>query len=238
MKKTVLVTAVGVAGIIATLSGMFWAGGVIVGKLPAPIASGIAAHDRALRSFSLSGFTAVSAGGFWDLRIERADAFSVEVDVPANLAGKLAVKVSGGALVLGFDDPGFAAWAANGRATVRLPALAAVDLAGGSKLKLSGFRSERLSLTISGAGKAEADRLAIGELKLNASGAADVDFRGARVRNAAIAIAGAGKLELTMDGGELTGSIDGAGKIVYYGRVSRVDVRRSGVASIEDKTRD
>ena len=57
--------------------------------------------------------------------------------------------------------------------------------------------------------------------------------RSQAVIDAEVEIAGASRVTLTMDGGALSGSMAGAGRIEYYGAVARESVRVAGAARVE-----
>jgi len=69
-------------------------------------------------------------------------------------------------------------------------------------------------------------------LVLDSSGASEVDFEDVTVTTATIDMSGAANLILTMDGGDLTGDISGAGNIKYYGTVATQDIDTSGAANV------
>ena len=60
------------------------------------------------------------------------------------------------------------------------------------------------------------------------AGAGNAQFEGIVVTDADVEVAGATNVALTMDGGELTGGLAGAGQIEYAGTVSREAVDVAG----------
>ena len=58
-------------------------------------------------------------------------------------------------------------------------------------------------------------------------------LRGTAATDAYVDLAGASKVTLTMDGGTLSGSMAGAGRIEYHGTVAKESVRVAGAARVE-----
>jgi hypothetical protein len=193
--------------------------------------------ERTTRTYDHVGFDGVSARGQWDVTIERGDAWRVTVDVPVEVVEGLSVAPDGDLLELDleFDGPrqlgDFRRDDSSPKATITMPALESLVLAGTTTLSFSGFDGSLLSLTSSGAtqvvGNGRFDRLT-----LEATGAGDVDFTDMPVTNAEITVSGAGNVGLRMAGGTLTGRMSGAANLEYFGTVSEQNVSTSGVVSI------
>ena len=113
-----------------------------------------------------------------------------------------------------------------------MPALDELELRGGARIALSGFRGDRLAIRIAGAARLEGRDGRYDELKLSVAGASAVDLRGIAVTDAEVDLKGASAVVLTMSGGVLSGSAAGAGSLRYYGTVSEERVQVAGVTRI------
>ena len=118
-------------------------------------------------------------------------------------------------------------------ADIVMPALEDVEARGAAMIEVSGFQGRRLEIDVEGAARLEGRDGRYDELALSAAGASDIDLRGIAVIDADVEIAGASRVTLTMDGGALSGSMAGAGRIEYYGAVTRESVRVAGAARVE-----
>jgi hypothetical protein len=147
------------------------------------------------------------------------------------------VRVENGRLVLEEEGHGWSWFGGKNRepieATITMPALEGIDLAGASELTLSGFSGEQLDITASGATEIDGSDGSYGELTLIVSGAGDVDLEEVGVTDARVVLSGAGDIKLNMNGGVLSGSVSGAGHISYRGTVREESVVTSGFSSVD-----
>jgi hypothetical protein len=114
-----------------------------------------------------------------------------------------------------------------------MPALEGVDLSGASELALSGFSGTKLDITASGATEIDASGGSYRDLTLIVSGAGNVDLSEIVVDDARVVLSGAGDIKLNMNGGELSGTVSGAGHIRYRGTVREENVVTSGFSSVD-----
>ena len=180
------------------------------------------------------GFREVEVAGRWHVRLSRGDDWRVDLSYPEVLEDRVKVHVIGDRLRLGLesDSSGNDAGAPLA-ADIVMPALEDVEARGAAMIEVSGFQGRRLEIDVEGAARLEGRDGRYDELALSAAGASDIDLRGIAVIDADVEIAGASRVTLTMDGGALSGSMAGAGRIEYYGAVARESVRVAGAARVE-----
>jgi hypothetical protein len=198
---------------------------------PVPELSG----QRTPRTFDHRGFDGIEVSGQWRVDVERGDAWSVVVDVPAELADDVEVELRGDRLSLGFEGGWCIGCFREGlelNATITMPALESLDMSGSSFVTFSGFEGPNLSLDLSGSGQIRGEASRFDELALDMSGAASVELGDVPVRDADVDVSGAGKVTLSMAGGRLTGDMSGAGSLEYSGTVSLEDVDKSGMVNV------
>jgi hypothetical protein len=188
-------------------------------------------------SRDLSGFDRVDARGRWEIDIQRGDAWDVVLAYSENAEDRLDVRVENGRLVLEDNRRGWS-WFGGGNdetfeATITMPALEGIELAGASELTLSGFSGDQLDITASGANEIDASNGTYRELTLIVSGAGEVDLDEISVDDARVVLSGAGDIKLNMNGGVLSGTVSGAGHISYRGTVREENVVTSGFSSVE-----
>jgi hypothetical protein len=222
--------------------------GAIVGArfIGAQLASGEYSEEtpRAQRSGAvssvsrdLSGFDRIDARGMWEITVEQSDDWDVAFSYAENQADRLDVRVENGRLVLEEEGRRWSWFRPGNRetieATITMPALEGIDLAGASELTLSGFSGDQLDITASGAIEINGSNGSYRELTLIVSGAGNVDLDEIAVDNARVVLSGAGDIKLNMNGGVLAGSVSGAGHISYRGTVREENVATSGFSSVD-----
>lgn len=230
---------------IALLSlGGVVAGAIVVAAVVARVAIGWDGQARAqididpgettTASRDLSGFNRIEINGSWSVAVTRGDEWQVELSYPENYVGEIDVSVRGERLSM--DGAGMRSFfgRSNARfsADIVMPALVELEAAGSSRVTLTGFEGEQLTIDAAGANQITGEDGRYGELELSVAGANDIQLAGFAFTDADVELAGASNLTLTMDGGELTGGLAGAGKIEYFGTVSREDIDVAGFGSV------
>jgi len=189
----------------------------------------------------LSGFDRVDARGMWEIEITQGSGWDVVLTYPQDTQDQLDVRVENGRLILEEEGREWSWFGPFGRtdddqtltATIVMPALESIDLSGASELTVSGFSGEKLEITASGAIEIDGTNGSYRELQLVVSGAGDVDLGEIVVDDANVVLSGAGEITLNMNGGELSGTVSGAGEIRYHGTVREENVVTSGFSSVE-----
>ncbi len=181
----------------------------------------------------LSDFNRLDVSGVWEVEIVKGDQWRVQTDTD-NEDVKIQAYIRDNELVLR-QKARKSFWNSidfNISAKIEMPTLDKLDISGASHIKLSGFDGQKLVVDVSGATEITGQDSRYQELVLDSSGASEVDFEDVTVTTATIDMSGAANLILTMDGGDLTGDISGAGNIKYYGTVATQDIDTSGAANV------
>jgi hypothetical protein len=192
----------------------------------------------ATETLDLSGFDRIDARGNWKITISQGTDWDVAVSSPANVEDELQVRVEGDRLVLEHEGRGWS-WfrgfdgGESLTATIVMPALESVNLAGAAKLGLTGFSGTELAINAAGAAEIKGRDGRYEELELIVSGAGNADLSGIVVDDARIVLSGAGDITLNMNGGTLSGTVSGAGKVRYRGTVREESIVVSGFSSVE-----
>ena len=120
-------------------------------------------------------------------------------------------------------------------AEITLPLLEKLAATGNSRIYISDFDCENLILDFKGSGRVIGENNVIENLELECDGSVDVDFSGSNISNAVVDLVGSSKTELTMTGGELTGSLTGSASVVYSGDVATQSISTYGGSSARKK---
>ena len=194
--------------------------------------------DRIPASSELRGFNELEVSGRWHVNVKRGEGWQVALSHRDDLEDAVRVQVRGDRLRLGTRRSARRTESAHAPvADIVMPELEELDLRGTARIELSGFRGDDLSVDVAGAVRLEANDGRYDELELSVAGASEVDLKGLVVTDAEVDLAGASNVILTMGGGELSGSMAGAGRIEYYGSVSRETVEIAGVGRIVQRGR-
>lgn len=185
-------------------------------------------------SGELSGFSRIDINGNWTVAVTRGGEWQVELTIPENYLDLVDVSVSGDRLNLDVERPQSFFGRSDGHyaAEIVMPVLVELDVAGSNDVTLSGFDGDELRIDAAGANRVTGEQGRYDELDLDVAGASDIQFRGFTFTDANVDLAGAANLVVTMDGGELTGGLAGAGKVEYYGTVSRESIDVAGFGSV------
>jgi Putative auto-transporter adhesin, head GIN domain len=243
MRQSQIAVASAFACFVLLIAGAVIAARVILAQVAsedyATAPAGQQGADLASAVADLTGFDSVDARGVWEITLQQGADWDVRLTYPDEMADRLRVRVEGDRLVLDYDRQ-FSFWRDRSfdshghvQATIVMPELAAIHLAGASELSLDGFTGDTLAITTSGATEIDGTDSRFANLDLTVSGAGDVNLSEMLVDNARVILSGAGDVDLNMNGGELTGSVAGAGDLTYSGTVSRQDVAVSGFSSVE-----
>ena len=218
-------------------------GGVLAGVIVLTAVAGRAALSRApfavvegsrlTESVDLTGFTEVEIAGGWQVNLTRGDEWKVRLSRSEERGKPVRMHVFGNRLRLG---RGMRDWwredDASGSVDIEMPALEKLELRGGARVALAGFRGERLAIDVAGAVHLEGRDGGYEELDLSVAGASAIDLRGVPVRDAEVDLKGASDVVLTMNGGVLSGSAAGVGRIRYYGSVAEEQVAVAGITEV------
>ena len=118
---------------------------------------------------------------------------------------------------------------------ITAPAIETLSLAGVVNGTVVGLDATELTVRLDGASNLVFEDSTIGDLTLQTAGAANVDLEESLVENAVLALAGANQLRITMDGGSLTGRVEGVGNVRYSGETSSVNVDIDGIVRVRPR---
>jgi len=232
MKVTNKILLVSVLAIVLILTGMIIAARVLLTDAMGKVEPVQLSGTQSERSVEADGFQSVSVAGAWELDITEAEQFSVRVSGDQSVLDSVIVSARGGTLYLSTEGN---VHIVGGRlkATIAMPSLVALNVAGGAQAAIHGFTEKSLRIESAGAANVSASETVLDTLGIRSQGAGDFDFKGARVKDADIAIEGAGNVSVTMTGGVLGGHISGVGHVEYYGTVSDQRIRIDGLGSVQ-----
>ena len=191
-------------------------------------------RDQISANPGLAEFSEIEAAGAWQISVTQGDQWQIALSYPDGLEEKPRVSLQGDRLILG-SAPHYASWIGSGPrpiADIVMPELELLKLKGNCQLEMSGFHGNRLEIDGVGAIRILGREGRYDSLSLVLAGAGKINLSEIPVTAAEVDLAGASDIVLSMNGGELSGSISGAGSLEYYGQVSGITVDIAGAARV------
>ena len=177
------------------------------------------------------GFKGIVIKDSWEAHIEQSNHFYVNISYPRSMKDRLGVRVIREELILGID--GLGVFSHGGpTAVVGMPSLEFLRIEGAAEVSIDGFKEKHIEIHTDGAADIEADNSSADLLDVSLAGLGSIDLSGMATVNANVQLSGAGEIKLNMNGGVLTGVLDGLGSIRYEGHVSDEQVELNGLGRI------
>jgi len=184
------------------------------------------------QEYDLEDFSRLQVIGGWNLTIQSGDTYRVSITFPEELQNH--VKIGKNGEVLTLETTGLIDFrGAHFKAVVQMPDLEELRSEGGLTAGLHGFTGETLSIAGGGGVQIKAEACRYEKLSLKLSGGIQGDFRDFSAENIHINGNGAVDLDLKMNGGALTGEVNGAANIKVKGRLAQNSLQVHGVSNIE-----
>jgi len=198
--------------------------------------SGIETLNKELTTkyFDVTGFSGLSTSGSWQVTLNRGDIYQIRIEAPEYLMDDVEVRKRGKVLDIDLD------WRAGVhknslKAEITMPNLERIKSSDGSTVRFDDFDTDNLEISVSAASGIKGVNNTIKNLSINSSRATHINLKRSSITNADINTSGVSSIELTMEGGKLTGSASGAGSITYYGNVEEQSLCTSGAVSVRKR---
>ncbi len=175
-------------------------------------------------TFDLTGFDKIDIGGVYEIDVTVGGDYSVVISGAESEMERVEAYVENGELYLGSKRPerGKRRWRNQGlTATISLPALGAIDVAGVADGEVTGINAGGFRASLSGVGDLELSG-SCETLNANVSGVGDLDAESLECENVDVNVSGVG--EATVYASEsVEANVSGIGSITVYGSPSQVD---------------
>lgn len=200
----------------------------------------------------LSGFSAVSVSGSWDVYITQGATESVKVEAPSNVIGKIITEVEGGTLKIYSKNDNWGWNMGNKKIAVYITAktLNSIGMSGSGDIFFKGgIKGDKLALRLSGSGDI-LGRVSVNELESSISGSGDIkvsgtaktsavkvvgsgDFTGADLvtQSTMVKVAGSGDARVNASQ-KVDASVVGSGDVYYTGGATNVSASSAGSGDI------
>lgn len=188
--------------------------------------------DKITQQYDLDEFSRVKVTGGWSVSISASEEYKVSISFPENLQDHVKVTKSGQALIL--ETTGLVDFkGSHFKAEIQMPELSALSSEGGLTATLSNFSGDELLIESGGGVQLNAADCAYNQLELELSGGIQGNLKELKADNIHIEGNGAVDLDLYIDGGSLTGEVNGAAHIRIRGSLKKNTLKVNGVSNIE-----
>ncbi|NNG00231.1 MAG: hypothetical protein HKM93_12675 [Desulfobacteraceae bacterium] len=188
-----------------------------------------AIQDRTRRSFAVTDFTELYIDGHWEVKIRQGTRFGVVVSGSQYAVNRVDVNRQGETLrlIVGRGSSNLAPESQHKvHALVTLPRLRNLELEGLVRVELKGFHEDYLKFKTDGYTEISGTDNAVTDLSVESDGLFRLAFINNPVNNADLECEGMIDITLTMAGGDITGEIDGFGRLDYDGEVRNNRLKR------------
>jgi len=184
------------------------------------------------QEYDLEDFSRLQVIGGWNLTLQSGTTYRVSITFPEELQKHVNIGKNGEVLTL--ETTGLIDFrGAHFKAMVQMPDLEELRSEGGLTAGLHGFTGDTLSIAGGGGVQIKAEACRYEKLSLKISGGIQGDFRDLSAEDIHINGNGAVDLDLKMNGGALTGEVNGAANIKVKGRLAQNSLQVHGVSNIE-----
>lgn len=188
--------------------------------------------EQITQQYDLKNFSRVNLIGGWKVSLSSGENYKVSITFPENLQDNVKIEQRGQSLNL--ETSGLVDF--NGshfEAEIQMPALNALSSEGGMTASLSGFSGDELVINCGGGVQLNADNCEYQSLELGLSGGIQGNLKDLQAENIHIDGNGAVDLDLQVNGGSLTGAVNGAANIKVRGRINKNTLQVNGVSNVE-----
>lgn len=184
------------------------------------------------QQYDIEDFSRIKVVGGWSISIEAGEDYKVSITFPENLQDHVKVGRSGQALIL--ETTGLVDFkGAHFKAEIQMPQLTGLSSEGGMSASLQDFTGDELRINSGGGVQLKAVNCTYTDLELDLSGGIQGNLQDLKAENINIDGNGAVDLDLHMNGGSLTGEVNGAANIKIRGSMRKNTLQVHGVSNVE-----
>lgn len=186
--------------------------------------------DSFTKSFDFTNYENISAEGFWKINIIHGDHFEIELMAPENMLSEITVEKTGQTLVLLSKKNTFSLFSLNKRPRINitLPLISELDIEGVADILISDFNNAKASISMNGVMNVTGENCNFDQFSLSGTGVLNVSMSDVPITNAHFKYNGIYNINILMNGGELTGKLDGMGKIITSGEIAENSIKVNG----------
>lgn len=181
-------------------------------------------EDYTKKNYDFEDFEEIKTEGTWEIVLTGGDHFKIELEAYDDSVKRIYVTKMGKTLILSSEKKYFSL-ASRPKATITMPSISRLILAGQSDVNISGFNISKLDIGINGAASITGTNSSVDQLSINGNGVVHADFMSMTLTNAHLNYNGAYMIMMKIYGGELSGKLKGLGKLMVSGNISRNTIK-------------
>lgn len=192
-------------------------------------ASTPASSGLVTRTLPLEGFSEISLKGVWKVNLFQGNGFAVKISASEPAMKEVKAEKYENELVL---DSGIKPRGSSGNrritADITLPVVSRIDIEGVAGINLFEMDIDTISIRSEGVADISGDKGMIRDLQFYGHGVTRMDLSAVPVTNASLNCPGVYTIKLFMNGGRLSGNLDGVGTFKYEGIAGVNELRVNG----------
>lgn len=191
--------------------------------------------DTFRKSLDFGDFERISAEGAWNIHLMHDDHFKIEIVAPEDMLDELSVEKTGQTLVLKSEKRMFSLFSINKRPgiNITLPLISRLDIKGVADILFSDFSNTETSVSMEGIMNVTGENCNFNQFLLSGTGVMNVSMNDAPVTNAHFEYNGIYNITMLMNGGRLSGKLDGIGRMIASGEVLENSIRVNGPGTLK-----
>ena len=182
--------------------------------------------EKSYRMMHTRGVTSLSLKGIWHIEVYRSDDETITVTGPRDLLETLWIKQQNNFIALHMERRQHDKRRLHLK--MAMPEIHRLQTRGISDGSISGFDLQSLILDFEGITSVNGTDGRTRQLTVSGKGVSNLDFKQFPAHDVSLECKGTLNIGLTMTGGELTGNIEGVGKVEYQGGISGESIRLKG----------
>ena len=187
------------------------------------------------KSFDFDNFENISTEGFWSIHVMHGDHFQIELIAPEDIINEITVRKTENTLFLKSENNSLSLFSMNKRTRVEitLPIISELHVKGITNILISDFQNSETSIRMDGIMNAAGENCIFNKLSLSGNGVMNVSMNNLSVTNAHFKYSGIYNITMHMNGGSLSGWLDGIGKMTTSGKITENSIRVSQPGSLQ-----
>ena len=188
------------------------------------------------KSFDFDNFENISAEGFWSIHLTHGNHYKIELIAPEEIINEIAVRKTENTLFFKSENNSVSLFSMNKRVRmdITLPLISKLDAKGIADILFTDFQNSETSISMDGVINVAGENCTFNQFSLSGSGVMNASTNEMPITNAHFDYRGIYNIAIQIDGGSLTGYLDGIGRITASGEISEnsIFVKEPGIFKI------
>ena len=178
------------------------------------------------KSFDFDNFENITVEGFWSIHLTQGDHFKIELVAPEDIINNITVSEAENTLFFRSENNSVSLFSMNKRVRmdITLPSITQLHAKGITDILFSNFKNSDTSISMDGVMNVAGENCTFNKFSLSGSGVMNASTNDMPITNAHFDYRGIYNIAIHMNGGNLTGYLDGIGRITVSGEISENNI--------------